>query len=68
VFTPFYRLEQSRNSSTGGVGLGLSAARTIAREHGGDIILNDRDVGGLCARIELPVNRADHSDMDAAPA
>jgi len=59
VFTPFYRLEQSRNSSTGGVGLGLSAARTIAREHGGDIILNNRDGGGLCARIELPVNRVD---------
>jgi signal transduction histidine kinase len=54
VFAPFYRLEQSRNAATGGVGLGLSAARTIAREHGGDISLANGDSGGLCARMELP--------------
>jgi len=55
VFAPFYRLEPSRNADTGGVGLGLSVARTIAREHGGDIVLANRQTGGLCARIELPV-------------
>jgi signal transduction histidine kinase len=54
VFVPFYRLERSRNSATGGVGLGLSAARTIAREHGGDISLANRQGGGLSARMELP--------------
>ena len=54
VFVPFYRLEPSRNAATGGVGLGLSIARTIAREHGGDITLASRDGGGLCARMELP--------------
>jgi signal transduction histidine kinase len=54
VFTAFYRLEPSRNIATGGVGLGLSIARTIAREHGGDITLANRDGGGLCARLELP--------------
>lgn len=57
VFAPFYRLEPSRNPGTGGMGLGLTAARTVVREHGGDIILNNRDVGGLCARIELPFIR-----------
>jgi signal transduction histidine kinase len=55
VFAPFYRLEPSRNPDTGGVGLGLSVARTIAREHGGDIVLANGPGGGLCARMELPV-------------
>lgn len=55
VFAPFYRLEPSRNPDTGGVGLGLSVARTIAREHGGDIVLANRPGGGLCARLELPI-------------
>jgi signal transduction histidine kinase len=54
VFVPFYRLERSRNAASGGVGLGLSAARTVAREHGGDISLANRHGGGLCARMELP--------------
>jgi signal transduction histidine kinase len=54
VFAPFYRLERSRNSDTGGVGLGLSIARTIAREHGGDITLANRRDHGLCACLELP--------------
>jgi len=54
VFAPFYRLEGSRNRDTGGVGLGLAVARTIAREHGGDITLATADGGGLRARLELP--------------
>jgi len=37
VFEPFYRVEASRNSETGGTGLGLTVARTIIRAHGGDI-------------------------------
>ena len=55
VFRPFTRLEESRNSSTGGVGLGLTIARDIARSHGGDIILEDSPMGGLRARLWIPV-------------
>ena len=54
VFEPFYRLESSRNRDTGGVGLGLSVARSIIREHGGDIELANRTGGGLSVRLELP--------------
>jgi len=54
VFQPFVRLEGSRNRATGGVGLGLSIARTIARDHGGDIALANRPGGGLRASIVLP--------------
>lgn len=55
VFKPFFRLEGSRNPGTGGVGLGLSIARDIARGHGGDIELGDSPIGGLRARLRLPV-------------
>ena len=54
VFEPFYRLDRSRNPDTGGVGLGLSVARSIIWEHGGDIILANRQGGGLSVRLELP--------------
>lgn len=54
VFQPFRRLEDSRNRDTGGVGLGLAIARTIARSHGGDVLLSNDPAGGLRARLELP--------------
>jgi signal transduction histidine kinase len=56
VFAPFYRLESSRNRETGGVGLGLAIARTIARRHGGDVTLANRP-GGLTASVSLPAPR-----------
>ncbi len=54
VFEPFFRLEQSRNQETGGIGLGLAIARTAIRAHGGEIYLEDAAQGGLRARIYLP--------------
>ena len=55
VFKPFYRLEGSRNPSTGGVGLGLTLARDAIRGHGGDISLGDSPDGGLRVRLRLPL-------------
>ncbi len=54
VFQPFIRLDPSRNPSTGGVGLGLTIARDVARSHGGDIRLETSPYGGLRARVHLP--------------
>jgi len=54
VFSPFYRVEKSRNRETGGTGLGLTVARTIARAHGGDISLSDREGGGLLVTLSIP--------------
>jgi signal transduction histidine kinase len=54
VFEPFVRLEASRSRDTGGVGLGLSIARTIARAHGGDVSLANRPEGGLRVTLRLP--------------
>jgi signal transduction histidine kinase len=53
VFKPFTRLEPSRNSSTGGVGLGLSIARDIAQAHGGDITLENIRAGGRVEGLEV---------------
>ncbi len=54
VFEPFVRLESSRNSETGGTGLGLTLVKAIAQGHGGGVALEDRDGGGLRARLSLP--------------
>jgi signal transduction histidine kinase len=54
VFSPFYRLESSRNRATGGVGLGLTAALAIIRGHGGDVVLSNLPAGGLGALVTLP--------------
>jgi two-component system osmolarity sensor histidine kinase EnvZ len=54
VFEPFYRLDKSRHKATGGVGLGLTAARAVIRGHGGDITLRNHPDGGLEATVTLP--------------
>jgi signal transduction histidine kinase len=58
VFRPYYRVDKSRNRSTGGVGLGLTVAQGIIQGHGGEIILNNRPEGGLQVRVVLPVLHA----------
>lgn len=54
---PFYRGEASRNRETGGVGLGLAIARTIADSHGGRLAFANRGdgAGGLRASLTLPL-------------
>jgi signal transduction histidine kinase len=56
VFKPFYRIDRSRNKRTGGVGLGLATARSIARAHGGDVFLANRSNGGLRVIVRLHRN------------
>ncbi|MFN4091804.1 MAG: ATP-binding protein [Brevundimonas sp.] len=53
VLRPFSRLEGSRNSQTGGAGLGLAIAVSVARLHGGDVALRNRPEGGLVATLWL---------------
>ena len=55
VFEPFFRHESSRSRETGGIGLGLAVARSVARAHGGDAMLENRAQGGLTARVKLPL-------------
>ena len=55
VFTPFYRLEDSRNTDTGGIGLGLATARLLVHAHGGQLKLQNLKPTGLRASICLPL-------------
>lgn len=55
VFQPFYRVENSRNRDTGGIGLGLAIALSVVEAHGGQLRLSNRQEGGLRASILLPI-------------
>jgi signal transduction histidine kinase len=60
MLEPFTRGEPSRNSATGGAGLGLALARTVAEQHGGKLTLRNRRsadgvVCGLSAELRLPL-------------
>jgi signal transduction histidine kinase len=52
---PFVRGEASRSRSTGGAGLGLTLADAIAKAHGGELKLENREPQGLVATIRLPL-------------
>lgn len=56
AFRPFSRLDATRARNSKGVGLGLSIARDVAREHGGDVLLDKSPLGGLRARLTLPAS------------
>ena len=55
VLQPFYRVEDSRNRNTGGIGLGITIASDIINNHGGNFFLEKSPLGGLRAKIYLPI-------------
>jgi two-component system OmpR family sensor kinase len=54
IFDPFYRLDRSRDRTTGGFGLGLSIAQQAVQQHGGNIKASRSKLGGACFVIHLP--------------
>jgi signal transduction histidine kinase len=58
IFEPFYRLDRSRDRTTGGFGLGLSIARKAVELHGGTIAAGVSVLGGARFVVTLPVRPA----------
>ena len=54
VFDRFFRVDPSRDRTTGGAGLGLAIARQIARQHGGDIAIDSHPSCGTRVSVRLP--------------
>jgi signal transduction histidine kinase len=65
VFQPFYRVEDSRNRDSGGVGLGLAIAQSLVQKSDGTLTLRNRPSGGLRAQILLPKTGLSLSRLDA---
>lgn len=60
VFRPFYRVESSRNRTTGGSGLGLAITRQLTETHGWKVALKSRRAGGACFWLLIPVVEVDY--------
>ncbi len=56
LFDPLYRVEHSRNRSTGGSGLGLAICQRIVAAHDGHILAQHSQYGGLLITITLPLS------------
>ena len=55
IFDPFYRVDQSRTRDSGGVGLGLTIAKTCVEACGGTIAMENASPSGARATIRLKI-------------
>ncbi len=55
IFRPFYRLDGSRQRSTGGFGVGLAITERAVKLHGGDVEARNAADGGLIIELCFPV-------------
>ena len=54
IFEPFARADTSRSPRIGGVGLGLAIVKRIMDLHGGNVWVDDSELGGAQFRLEFP--------------
>ena len=57
---PFFRQSDARDRHSGGTGLGLAIAKNAVIAHGGNLVLSNKDAGGLCVEVSLPIQKRDH--------
>jgi len=68
IFRPFYRIDDARGHSTGGVGLGLAITEQAVRLHGGSVRASNLPEGGLRVEIRLPLQVASGIGTQSRPA
>jgi signal transduction histidine kinase len=66
IFREFYRVDRTLAAPVSGSGLGLTIARRIARDHGGDVEYRPREGGGSVFRITLPEAKGTEDGGEAA--
>ena len=66
IFQPFYRIDDARGRSTGGVGLGLAITEQAIRLHGGSVAASNLVEGGFAVEIRLPLQSVGVSNEPAA--
>ena len=57
IFDKFHRVDESLTASQGGCGLGLSIARRLARDLGGELTHEERPGGGAAFHLDLPADK-----------
>ena len=67
IFRPFYRIDDARGRSTGGVGLGLAITEQAVRLHGGSVKASNLPEGGLSVEIRIPLQSLAASQEDHVP-
>jgi two-component system sensor histidine kinase CpxA len=53
IFLPYYRTDEARERSRGGVGLGLAITKRIIENHGGEVTASNAPSGGLLVTVRL---------------
>jgi len=66
LFKPFYRVDDSRGTTTGGMGLGLAIVRNAMAAHGGTVTARNVSPHGLEVELRLPVSGASTPTRPAA--
>jgi signal transduction histidine kinase len=54
LFEPLFRADRTRNSATGGAGLGLAIVQRLTAAHGGDVVAENRPEGGARFVVRFP--------------
>ena len=55
LFEPLFRVDRSRSTKAGGVGLGLMIVQRAVEAHGGQVRAENRPEGGLAVVFDLPL-------------
>jgi signal transduction histidine kinase len=66
LFDPLFRADRTRNSATGGAGLGLAIVQRLTAAHGGSVSADHRPEGGARFTVRLPADRSVRADRDRA--